>query len=126
VHPAATVPPLEPATSAFAMGIPSTAGVSTVPVWGAIPPTSQPVYPLAYPYPLPPMRIPVPEPYRFKAQTMLEWNAWKRAYKDQFRNNPAYFLDDASKVNWSLTYLDAGPRDFLETYFIIRRFRAIT
>ncbi len=72
VHPAATVPPLEPATSAFAAGIPPTTGARTALAWRAIPPVPQPAYPLAYSYPLPPTRIPVPEPCCFKAQTMLE------------------------------------------------------
>ncbi len=57
---------------------------------------------------------------------MLEWTNWKRVCKDQFRNNPAYFPDDASKVNWSLIYLDAGPRDSLKKHFTMRRTRAIT
>jgi hypothetical protein len=57
---------------------------------------------------------------------MLEWNVWKRACEDQFQNNPAYFPDNASKVNWSLTYLDAGLPDSLEKHFILRRSSAIT
>jgi hypothetical protein len=50
---------------------------------------------------------------------MLEWNAWKRACEDQFWNNPAYFPDNASKINWSLTNLDAGLRDSMEKHFIM-------
>ncbi len=72
MHPAATVLPFEPATSAFAAGTPPTTVVNTAPAWGAIPPAPQQAYSSVYPYPLPPTRIPVPEPHRFKAQTMLE------------------------------------------------------
>jgi hypothetical protein len=84
VHPAATIPLLEPAMSAFSAGIPPTTCASMAPVWGAIPLAPQETYPLAYTYPLPPTHILVLEPRRFKAQTMLEWNTWKRACKDQF------------------------------------------
>ncbi len=84
VHPAATVPLLEPAMSAFSAGISPVTGESSAPVWGAIPPMLQATYPFAYPYPLPPTRIPVPELCRFKAQTILEWTNWKRACEDQF------------------------------------------
>ncbi len=59
VHPAATVPLLEPAMSVFSAGIPPVTGASTVPVWGAIPLMPQATYPLAYPYPLLPTRLPV-------------------------------------------------------------------
>jgi hypothetical protein len=72
MHPAATAPPLEPMMSAFLAGILPTTDASTVPVWEAIPLTSQVTYPLVYPYYLLPTLIPVPEPRRFKAQTMLE------------------------------------------------------
>ncbi len=57
---------------------------------------------------------------------MLEWTNWKRACEDQFRNNPACFPNYESKVNWSLTYLDPGPRDSLEKHFSMRGARAIT
>ncbi len=72
IHPAVTILPLKPAMSAFSTEIPLMTGASTAPVWGAIPLVPQPAYPLAYPYPLPPTRIPVPELRCFKAQTMLE------------------------------------------------------
>jgi hypothetical protein len=37
-----------------------------------------------------------------------------------FCNNPAYFPDDARKVNWSLTHLETGPRDAIEKHFKAR------
>jgi hypothetical protein len=37
-----------------------------------------------------------------------------------FGNNPAYFLDDTSKVNWSFTHLKTGPRDAIEKHFKAR------
>ncbi len=42
-----------------------------------------------------------------------------------FCNNLAYFPDDASKVNWSLTYLETGPWDAIEKHFRARQSRAI-
>jgi hypothetical protein len=42
-----------------------------------------------------------------------------------FCNNPAYFPNDASKVNWSLTHLETGPRDAIEKHFMARQSRAI-
>ncbi len=77
VHHAATVPPLELVMSAFLVGIPPVSGASSAPVWGVIPPLPETTYPLAYSCPLSPTRPTVPEPRRFKAQTMLEWTYWK-------------------------------------------------
>jgi hypothetical protein len=59
----------------------------------------------------------VPEPRQFKAKNMLEWTSWKLACEDMFCNNSAYFPDDASKVNWSLTHLKTRPRDAMEKHF---------
>ncbi len=42
-----------------------------------------------------------------------------------FCNNPTYFPDDSSKVNWSLTHLDTGPRDAIEKHFAARQSCAI-
>jgi hypothetical protein len=42
-----------------------------------------------------------------------------------FCNNAAYFPDDASKVNWSLTHLETGPRDAIEKHFKVRQSCAI-
>jgi hypothetical protein len=42
-----------------------------------------------------------------------------------FCNNPAYFPDDASKVNWLLTHLETGPWDAIEKHFKARQSRAI-
>jgi hypothetical protein len=63
----------------------------------------------------------VPEPGWFKAKNMLEWTCWKRACEDMFCNNPAYFPDNASKVNWSLTHLETGPRDAIGKHFKARQ-----
>jgi hypothetical protein len=47
-------------------------GASGAPIAGVLPPASLAPYHLAYPYPLPSGRVPVPEPRRFKAKNMLE------------------------------------------------------
>jgi hypothetical protein len=99
-------------------------GVSGASMAGMIPPAFLAFYHLAYPYPLPSGRVPVPELLRFKAKNMLEWTSWKRAYKDMFCNNLAYFPNNASKVNLSLTYLETGPWDAIEKHFKARQSRA--
>ncbi len=90
-----------------------------------LPPASLAPYHLAYPYLLSSGRVPVLDPRRFKAKNMLEWTSWKRACKDMFCNNPAYFPDNASKVNWSLTHLETGPCDAVEKNFKGRQSCAI-
>jgi hypothetical protein len=97
---------------------------SVVPTAGVLLAASLAPYRLAYSYPLPSGCVPVPEPRRFKSENMLEWTSWKRACKDMFCNNPAYFPDDASKVNWSLTHLETEPRDAIEKHFKARQSRA--
>jgi hypothetical protein len=106
VHIAGRNPPDVPTTSAATVTASLGQGASGAPMAGVLPPASLAPYHLAYPYPLPSGRVPVPELRRFKAKNMLEWTSWKRACEDMFCNNPAYFPDDASKVNWSLTHLE--------------------
>jgi hypothetical protein len=100
-------------------------GASGAPIADVLPPASLAPYDLAYPYPLPSGHVLVPEPRRFKAKNMLEWTSWKRACEDMFCNNPADFPDDASKVNWSLTHLETGPRNAIEKHFKACQSRAI-
>jgi hypothetical protein len=66
-------------------------------------------YPLTNLYLLLSCRVPVLDLRQFKAKNLLEFITWKQVCIDMFCNNPAYFPDDASKVNWSLTDLDKGP-----------------
>jgi hypothetical protein len=40
-------------------------------------------------------------------------------------NNPAYYPNNASKVNWLLTHLETGPRDAIEQHFKTRQSRVI-
>jgi hypothetical protein len=49
----------------------------------------------------------------------------ERACKDMFCNNSAYFPNDVSKVNWSLTNLETGPQDAIEKHFKACQSRAI-
>ncbi len=100
-------------------------GASGAPMAGLLPPASLAPYHLTYPYPLPSGCELVPEPRWFKAENMLERTRWKRACEDMFCNNPAYFPNDASKVNWSLTHLETGPWDAIEKHFKARQSRAI-
>ncbi len=74
-------------------------GASRAPLACVLPLVFLAPYHLAYSYPLLSGHVPVPEPRRFKAKNMLEWTSWKRACEDMFCNNPAYFSNDASKVN---------------------------
>jgi hypothetical protein len=50
-------------------------GASGASMAGVLPPASLAPYHLAYSYPLPSGRVPVPEPRRFKAKNMLEWTS---------------------------------------------------
>ncbi len=64
-----------------------------------LPLASLALYHLAYPYPLPSGPVLVPESRQFKAKNVLESTSSQQASEDMFCNNPAYFPNDASKVN---------------------------
>jgi hypothetical protein len=125
VHIAGPNPPDAPTASAATATASLGHGASGVPMAGMLPLAALAPYHLAYPYPVPSGRVPVPEPRRFKAKNMLESTSWKRACKDMFCNNPAYFPDDASKVNGSLTHLETRPQDAIEKHFKAHQSRAI-
>jgi hypothetical protein len=101
VHIAEQIPPDMPTTSAATATASLGHGASGAPMTGVLPPASLAPYHLTYPYPLQSGHVLVQEPRWFKAKNMLEWTTWKRDCENMFCNNPAYFPDDASKVNWS-------------------------
>lgn len=117
----ALYPPAAPGTGP---GVQSSLGEGA-PNLGQYPPAAYAPYPYPFPF-APPTRIPVRQPPKFEGRNAMEWTTWKRACEDEFRNNAAFFRDEDSKVNWSLTHLDSGPRDTVEKYLDARQSRAIT
>jgi hypothetical protein len=114
-----------PAGPATGPGVQASLGAGGAPSLGQHPLAPYAPYPYAYSL-APPSRIPVRQPPKFEGKNSIEWRNWKRACEDEFRNNPAFFPDEESKVNWSLTHLDSGPRDTVEKYLEARRSRMIT